>query len=139
MKSMARSLFARTALTLALAFVVFQAAAFWVVYRTLIVPVAERSADDLAAFIVTAVETWEALPATARPTLEYDLETRQGLVMHADMPPLARASVYLPYVYFLRNSLISDQLFSLALILLFNWESAARQAPAFSWRPAAAA
>ena len=40
MRHITRSLFVRTALTLALAFVVFQAAAFWVVTRTLIIPAA---------------------------------------------------------------------------------------------------
>ena len=51
------SLYARTAVTLANAFLLFQGLAFWVVYRTLIVPVAERSADDLAALIVLSAQT----------------------------------------------------------------------------------
>lgn len=100
------TLFARTAITIAAVMIVFEVFAFLLTAYYVMIPVAKRSADDLAAFIVTAVETWEALPPAARPALEYDLEARQGLVMHADMPPLARASVYLPYVYFLRNSLI---------------------------------
>ncbi len=79
MKSMARSLFARTALTLALAFVVFQAAAFWVVYRTLIVPVAERSADDLAGLIVLSAQTWVELPPQTRAAFERELARRHGL------------------------------------------------------------
>lgn len=100
------TLFARTAITIAAVMIVFEVFAFLLTAYYVMIPVAKRSADDLAAFIVTAVETWEALPPAARPALEYDLEVRQGLVMHADMPPLARARVYLPYVYFLRNSLI---------------------------------
>lgn len=100
------TLFARTAITIAAVMIVFEVFAFLLTAYYVMIPVAKRSADDLAAFIVTAVEAWEALPPGARPALEYDLEARQGLVMHADMPPLARASVYLPYVYFLRNSLI---------------------------------
>lgn len=79
MKSMTRSLFARTALTLALAFVVFQAAAFWVVYRTLIVPVAERSADDLAGLIVLSAQTWVELPPQTRAAFERELARRHGL------------------------------------------------------------
>ena len=70
MKSITRSLFARTALTLALAFIVFQAAAFWVVHRTLIVPVAERSADDLAGLIVLSAQTWVELPPETRAAFE---------------------------------------------------------------------
>ena len=79
MKHLTRSLFARTALTLALAFVVFQAAAFWVVYRTLIVPVAERSADDLAGLIVLSAQTWVELPPQTRAAFERELARRHGL------------------------------------------------------------
>jgi len=78
-KRLARSLFARTALTLALAFVVFQAAAFWVVYRTLIVPVAERSAADLAGLIVLSAQTWVELPPQTRAAFEAELARRHGL------------------------------------------------------------
>lgn len=79
MRRLTRSLFARTALTLALAFVVFQAAAFWVVYRTLIVPVAERSADDLAGLIVLSAQTWVELPPQTRAAFEHELARRHGL------------------------------------------------------------
>ena len=79
MKHLTRSLFARTALTLALAFIVFQAAAFWVVYRTLIVPVAERSADDLAGLIVLSAQTWVELPPQTRAAFERELARRHGL------------------------------------------------------------
>ena len=56
MRPLAGSLFTRTALTLAAAFVVFQAAATWVVFRTVVMPVAARSADDLAGL----TPKWEA-------------------------------------------------------------------------------
>jgi two-component system osmolarity sensor histidine kinase EnvZ len=78
-RHLTRSLFARTALTLALAFIVFQAAAFWVVYRTLIVPVAERSADDLAGLIVLSAQTWVELPPQTRAAFENELARRHGL------------------------------------------------------------
>jgi len=78
-----RSLFARTALTLALAFIVFQTAAFWVVNRTLIVPVAERSADDLAGLIVLSAQTWVELPPETRAAFEGELARRHGLRLTA--------------------------------------------------------
>lgn len=74
-----RSLFARTATTLALAFLIFQASAFWVVYRTLVVPVAERSADDLAGLIVLSAQTWVELPPQTRAAFEAELARRHGL------------------------------------------------------------
>lgn len=73
------SLFARTALTLALVFVVFQVLAFWVVTRTLILPVAERSADDLAGLIVLSAQTWVELPPETRAAFERELARRHGL------------------------------------------------------------
>ena len=73
------SLFARTAITLALAFIVFQTSAFWVVYRTLVVPVAERSADDLAGLIVLSAQTWAELPPKTRAAFERELARRHGL------------------------------------------------------------
>lgn len=79
MKAISRSLFARTALTLALAFIVFQVAAFWVVYRTLIVPVAERSAGDLAGLVVLSAQTWVELPPQTRAAFERELARRHGL------------------------------------------------------------
>lgn len=79
MKLLPRSLFARTALTLALVFIVFQAAAFWVVTRTLILPVAERSADDLAGLIVLSAQTWAELPPETRAAFERELARRHGL------------------------------------------------------------
>lgn len=79
MISITRSLFARTALTLALAFVVFQVAAFWVVTRTLIIPVAERSADDLAGLIVLSAQTWVELPPQTRVAFERELARQHGL------------------------------------------------------------
>ncbi len=79
MRHLARSLFVRTALTLALAFIVFQAAAFWVVTRTLIVPVAERSADDLAGLVVLSAQTWVELPPETRAAFERELARRHGL------------------------------------------------------------
>jgi two-component system osmolarity sensor histidine kinase EnvZ len=78
-KRLTQSLFARTALTLALAFIVFQVAAFWVVTRTLIIPVAERSADDLAGLIVLSAQTWVELPPSTRAAFERELARRHGL------------------------------------------------------------
>ena len=79
MRLFPHSLFARTALALALAFIVFQAAAFWVVSRTLIIPVAERSADDLAGLIVLSAQTWVELPPRTRASFERELARRHGL------------------------------------------------------------
>lgn len=77
------SLYARTAVTLAFAFLLFQGLAFWVVYRTLIMPVAERSADDLAGLVVLSAQTWVELPPEVRPAFERELARRHGLRLQA--------------------------------------------------------
>lgn len=79
MRLIPHSLFARTALALALSFIVFQVAAFWVVSRTMIIPVAERSADDLAGLIVLSAQTWVELPPKTREAFENELARRHGL------------------------------------------------------------
>lgn len=80
---MIRSLFARTALILAAVFILFQAVATLVVYRTVIKPVAERSADDLAGLIVLSAQTWVELPPEVRPAFEHELAQRHGLRLQA--------------------------------------------------------
>lgn len=76
---MIKSLYARTALILAVVFLLFQAMATAVVYRTVIKPVAQRSADDLAALIVLSAQTWVELPPEVRPAFERELALRHGL------------------------------------------------------------
>lgn len=80
---MVRSLFARTALILAAVFLLFQAMATVVVYRTVIKPVAERSADDLAGLIVLSAQTWVELPPEVRPAFERELALGHGLRLQA--------------------------------------------------------
>lgn len=80
---MAATLYARTAWTLAAAFVVFQLIAGSVVWRMLVVPVADRSADDLAGLIVLSAQTWVELPPETRPAFERELARRHGLRLTA--------------------------------------------------------
>lgn len=76
---MPRSLFSRTALTLVCVFLIFQVATSWVFKRTLIDPVAQRSADDLAGLIVLSAQTWVELPPQTRPDFEAELARQHGL------------------------------------------------------------
>ncbi|NWG39080.1 MAG: HAMP domain-containing protein [Hydrogenophilaceae bacterium] len=80
---MVQSLFARTAIILAIVFLLFQAMASYVVYRTLVKPVAQRSADDLAGLIVLSAQTWVELPPEVRPAFERELARRHGLRLQA--------------------------------------------------------
>ena len=73
------SLFGRTALTLGLAFVLFQTIALALVAFTILTPMAQRSADDLAALIVLSAQTWVELPPETRPAFEQELRQHHHL------------------------------------------------------------
>lgn len=94
---MIRSLFARTALILAAVFLLFQATATLVVYRTVVKPVAERSADDLAGLIVLSGQTWVELPPEVRPAFERELAERHGLRLQAATGSLRPPAAKFPF------------------------------------------
>jgi len=73
------TLFGRTAAALLAAFLVFEAIAFAVVWSMVIRPLAERSADDLAAKIILAAQTWVELPPDTRADYEMELAFRHDL------------------------------------------------------------
>lgn len=79
MKLWPKSLFGRTAATLGLAFLLFQTAALALVGFAILTPMAERSADDLAALIVLSAQTWVELPPRTRPAFEEELAQHHHL------------------------------------------------------------
>ncbi len=76
---MPETLFGRTAAALLAAFLVFEAIAFGVVWFMLIQPLAQRSADDVAAKILLSAQTWVELPPQTRADYEMELAFRHDL------------------------------------------------------------
>jgi two-component system osmolarity sensor histidine kinase EnvZ len=74
-----RTLFGRAALALLAIFLAAQGAAFYVVWKTAVEPVRARSADDLAARITLAAQTWVELPPATRADYEIELSLRHSL------------------------------------------------------------
>jgi len=74
-----RTLFGRSALALLAIFLLVQGLALYVVWRTTVVPLWERSADDLAARIALAAQTWVELPPETRADYEIELSLRHSL------------------------------------------------------------
>ena len=74
-----RSLYGQTAVTLGVAFLVLQTAALALVYFVTLAPLAERSADDLAALIVLSAQTWVELPPGTRHAFEIELARNHHL------------------------------------------------------------
>jgi len=92
-----RTLFGRTAALLLVAFAVLQGVALAVVWQTVIAPLAARSADDLAARMVLAAQTWVELPPQTRPDYELEMSFRHGLELGAAvrvLPDLLEGGYY---------------------------------------------
>jgi two-component system osmolarity sensor histidine kinase EnvZ len=83
------SLFGRAAAILLAVFLVAQGAALYAVWRTVVAPLEERSADDLAARMILAAQTWVELPPETRPDYEIELFLKHNLELGKVASPLA--------------------------------------------------
>ncbi len=95
------TLFFKTASTLfvallLLSIIILASTAYFVV-----VPVAKRSADDLAALLVLSAQTWTELPPETRPDFEAELISAHGIRLHKAERPL-EASDHLPFYFYQR-------------------------------------
>jgi two-component system osmolarity sensor histidine kinase EnvZ len=70
-----------------------------------LLPLAQRSADDLARLMVLSAQTWAELPPATRPAFEVELLRSHGLALRADLPAQARDEVNPPYFYLLESAL----------------------------------
>lgn len=74
----------------------------------MILPLARRSADDLAGLMILAAQTWAELPPQTRPDFEYELFTRHQLALRAEPPGppgTNRDEWHPPYFYLLEDAL----------------------------------
>lgn len=99
------TLFARSAMTLAGAFLAFQILTVVTVVYFVLLPLAERSADDLAELIVLSAQTWVELPPETRHDFEQELARNHNLWLYPQSAPLARAEYPAPYQQLLENAL----------------------------------
>ena len=68
-------------------------------------PIGKRSADDLAALMILAANTWHETTAEDHPQLRQQLLQDHGLVIAAQAPALPVLGVDYPYFLFLRSAL----------------------------------
>jgi two-component system osmolarity sensor histidine kinase EnvZ len=92
-----RTLFARTAATLAAALLLLQLVVFAAMAYYVTGPLGWRAADDLAALMVLSAQTWAELPPATRPDFERELAERHGLVLEIPTQPLPEHRTLLPY------------------------------------------
>lgn len=101
------TLFQRTARTLALGLLIFQLVSVGALLIYLMVPLAQRSADDLADLLVLSARVWIELPADRRASFAAALRQNFGLSLTPSEPDQRQASSRYPYIRFLRQALLA--------------------------------
>lgn len=101
----AASLARQNALLLAAVFIVFELLMAAAVVWLLMLPVARRSAEDLAGLMVLAAQTWSELPPQTRPDFERELAQAHLLSLRAELPPAGVDERHGPYLYILESVL----------------------------------
>ena len=99
MSGKSSSLFTRTALTLALTLFLLSAVILLTGVAFALFPMAQRSADDLAALLVLSAKTWTELPPVTRPDFIHELEVEHDIRLRTDITPLQPLEDWPLYVY----------------------------------------
>ena len=99
------SLFRHTALTVAAGLLIFQIASGAAMFVNLVLPLAHRSADDLADLLVLSAHIWIELPPEKRSAFQVDLREKYGLNLQESGTALSEEIGLYPYIRFLRASL----------------------------------
>ncbi|MGB5332378.1 MAG: ATP-binding protein [Woeseiaceae bacterium] len=105
MKLLPRSLFGRTAMTIAITLLLFMFISTSAVVYFIMIPMAKRSADDFAAVIVSAAHSLESLPEEMHAELKQQLLQDHGLIVSTQTHALTETSFDVPYSMFFRESL----------------------------------
>ncbi len=105
MKLAPRTLFGRSAVTIALTLVVFMIVSLGTAVYFIAIPMAERSADDFAAVIVSAAHTLETLPLELHSQFQDQLLVDHGLIVAEQKPTLSAKNFDVPYYVFFQQSL----------------------------------
>ena len=101
------SLFRSTVSTVALALLVFQIILIAATVHYVMLPMAKRSADDLAALLILSTKTWVELPPETRKDFELELIRQHQFMLFEDVAPLPPRSAPLPYLSLLDKALSS--------------------------------
>ncbi len=100
-----RTLFGKTAATIAVVLLFYVTFALATLAYYVLVPVAKRSAQDLAALMVLSAQTWRELPPGTRADFAHELAVNHGLIVASTQAPLPAEVSHLPYVILLQQNL----------------------------------
>lgn len=103
-----RGLASQNARLLVVAFLIFELFIASVVVSFLMVPMARRSAADLASLMLLSARTWAELPPQTRPAFEHELASTHLLALRIETPGEARDEWHGPYLYFLESALATQ-------------------------------
>jgi two-component system osmolarity sensor histidine kinase EnvZ len=104
-KSKRPTLFRSTALTVASALIILQLVTFGASAYYIMLPMAKRSVDDLAALMVLSAQTWVELPPQTRQDFELELARNHNLWLIESTTPLPENVHYIPYLSLLEQAL----------------------------------
>jgi two-component system osmolarity sensor histidine kinase EnvZ len=102
------SLAQQNAILLALLFILFELLAVAAAAGLVLVPMARRSADDMANLMILSAQTWSELPPATRADFEVELANTYQLALRAEAATQAGAEMdpwHKPYLYFLEAAL----------------------------------
>ncbi|MFA5372527.1 MAG: ATP-binding protein [Sideroxydans sp.] len=100
-----RSLFRSTVSTVATALLVFQLVLIAATVNYVVLPMAQRSADDLAALLILSAKTWGELPPETRQDFELELIKQHQFMLFPNASPLPPREDILPYLTLLDSAL----------------------------------
>lgn len=100
-----RTLLRSTASTVATALLILQFILMAATVNYVMLPMAKRSADDLAALLVLSAQTWLELPPETRPDFELELAHKHQFMLFEDVSPLPPREGFLPYLILLDSAL----------------------------------
>lgn len=99
-----RSLFGRTLNTIAVVSIGFLLFMSLVIGSLLLIPLGQRSADDLAALMIASAEQWQTA-GPERPGLATMFADRYHISVTDSRQPYAPSGSWLPYRFFLERTL----------------------------------
>ena len=99
------SLARQNTVQLALAFVVMELLVIGLFTFLVLLPLAHRSANDLAGLMVLSAQTWAELPQQTRPAFEQELLASHALALRAELPRPGQDEWHPPYFYLLEAAL----------------------------------
>jgi len=117
------TLFRSTAVTVASALIILQLVMFAVTAYYIMLPMARRAADDLAALMVLSAQTWVELPPQTRPDFELELARKHNIWLIDSATSLPYYNHFNPYLSLLEQAL-QQRTGKVTRIKIAEWDKA---------------